>query len=266
MHGDDQRAGGLGPGARVGMGGAGVEVDRVAWTERGLMLAVLECELAVEYIKEFEAGVHVRLRFWTLLRHKLGEVGVHVPVGNHVAETLEEVGGRLDPGLRQTHAILAPMDTKNRMGLGLEEVGKVLGENHGNAGEVAESWDHAAGFQLGKKAGRQAGVFSQLDEAHGFFETQTLDALADVLFGDEALGGLVVHLRFLGFLAANRSRVCHAPPEEVKRAIVARIKICSHGTKCEGLDQEPPRRMHLASNRMSALEALPGDVGSRGYR
>ena len=65
------------------------------------------------------------------------------------------------------------------------------------------------GLKLRKEAGRKPGVLAQLDQAHGLLEPEALDALADVLFRNESLGGFGIHLRFLRFLAANRRQFRH---------------------------------------------------------
>ena len=48
-----------------------------------------------------------------------------------------------------------------------------------------------------------------------FFKRKPLDPFADVLLGDKALGGLVVDLRLLRFLVANRCRVGHWASREI---------------------------------------------------
>jgi hypothetical protein len=48
---------------------------------------------------------------------------------------------------------------------------------------------------------------AEFDQAHGFLEPEALDALADVFFGDESLGGLDVDLRLLRFLAVDRCQL-----------------------------------------------------------
>ncbi len=86
------------------------------------------------------------------------------------------------------------MDAEEGLGFGLEEVVEVFGEDHGDAGEVAEGGDDAAGLELREEAGGEAGVAAEFDEAHGFLEAEVLDALADAFFGDDGLGGLAVDL------------------------------------------------------------------------
>ena len=78
------------------------------------------------------------------------------------------------------------------MRLGLEEVGEVLGEDHGDAGQVAQRGHDAAGLQLREKAGGEAGVAAEFDQAHGLLEAEVLDALADALLRDDGFGGLAV--------------------------------------------------------------------------
>ena len=123
VHGDDENIGGFFSGAHVGVGRAGVEVDRVAGLEGALIVAVAEVELALKHVEEFEAGVHVRARLVILLkRDELGEVGVHVPVGNQVAEALKKVGRLVDAGLRQAHTLLAPVDAEHGLRLTFEKI------------------------------------------------------------------------------------------------------------------------------------------------
>ena len=74
----------------------------------------------------------------------------------------------------------------------LEEIGEVATEDHGNAGEVAQGGDDAAGFELGEEAGREAGVAAEFDESHGTLETEAADSFADTFFRDECFGGVGV--------------------------------------------------------------------------
>ena len=109
------------------------------------------------------------------------------------------------------------MDTKDGLGLRLEEVRKVLAEHHGHAGQVTQSRNDASSFKLREKAGGQAGVLTEFHQAHGLFEPQTLDAFANMLvrnhgfcarridFGHSAYG----HFRF----------VCHVSPRVFHRPL-----------------------------------------------
>ncbi len=129
-----------------------------------------------------------------------GEVRVHLAVGDLVAEAFEEVEGIVDAGLREAKAVFGEVWAEEGDGLGLEEVAEVFGEDHGDAREVAESGYDAAGFELGEKAGGEAGVAAELEQAHGFFEAQVADAGADALLGDEGFGFVAVdaHLGDVG--------------------------------------------------------------------
>ena len=72
---------------------------------------------------------------------------------------------------------------------GLEEPGEVLVEDEGDAGEIAEGGDDAAGFELREEAGGEAGEAAELDETHGALEAEALDALAELGGGEKGLGG-----------------------------------------------------------------------------
>ena len=86
------------------------------------------------------------------------------------------------------------MDAEQGLRLGLEEVAEVLGEDHGDAGQVAQRRHDAAGLELRQEAGGEAGVAAKFDQAHRLLQAQMLDALADALLGDDRLGGLAVNM------------------------------------------------------------------------
>jgi hypothetical protein len=170
-----------------------------------------DLKLAIEHIEKLISRMHVRLGLHLLGEgDKLGEIGVHMAVGHHVSKALEVVGGGGNSGLRQPHALLAAVNPEDGVGLGLEKIGEVLGKDHGDAGEIAQGRDHTAGFQLGKKAGRKSRVPSQLDQSHRLLQAQPLDSFSNPLFGDKALCGFWIDLRFLRFFAFYRRRIAHA--------------------------------------------------------
>jgi hypothetical protein len=195
LHGDDE-GGGLGlAGAAVAVGGAGVEVDGVPGFEFVEGVGVANFERAFEQVKEFVAGVDVGADVNALFqRDELGKVGIDAAIGDHVAEVLEEVGGLFDAGLRQANAVGLAMNAEQAVRFGLEEVGEVFAEDHGDAREIAQGGDDAAGLELGEEAGGEAGVAAEFDQAHGLFEAEALDALADFLFNDDGFGGAGVNL------------------------------------------------------------------------
>jgi uncharacterized protein (TIGR01777 family) len=180
------------------------------------MFAVMKAKLTFEEIEELISRVHVGLgRSLARDGNELGEVGVHVAVGDHVAEALKEISGLVDAGLRHADPLLAAMNAEEGSGLGLEEIGEVFGKDHGDAGQVAQGGHDAASLKLGKKAGREARVLSELDQAHGFLEAEPFDALTDMLFLNEALSGLGIDLSFLGFFSLHQCRLGHGAPPEV---------------------------------------------------
>ena len=181
---------------------ARVEVNRVAGAELRFLVAVAQRQLACNQIQELKSRVHVRFGLHMLGQwNELGEVWVHVPVGNHVAEALKRVSGRLDAGLRHAHAVLFAVYAENWRRLGLKEIRKILGEDHGDARQIAERGHNPAGLKLREKAGRKAGMLAQFHQAHGLLEAQTPDALAQVLLGDESLGGVGVRQGFVHLFA-----------------------------------------------------------------
>jgi len=187
---DERGRGGLAD-TDVAVDSVGVEVDSVAGLDVVRDLAVLDVEVSGEEVEELAAGVLVGAGFAVaLVREKFGEVGVEETVGNEVAEGLEEVGGVRHAGLGQAYALLAAMHAEEGVGFGIEEVAEVFGEDHGDACEVAEGGDDASGLELREEAGGEPGVAAEVDEAHGFFEPEVLDALADAFFRDEGFRGL----------------------------------------------------------------------------
>jgi hypothetical protein len=154
VHGYDDGFSGLFADALVGVRRTGIEVNRIALLEFALVFAVMETQLAIEEIEELEARMHVGFGEHIAGEgNELGEVGVHVAVGDHVAQALKEICGQIDACLGKADPLLAAMNAEEGGGLGLEKVGQVLGKDHGDAGEIAEGGDDAAGFKLGKKAG-----------------------------------------------------------------------------------------------------------------
>ncbi len=153
-------------------------------------VAVANLKVSLKKIEELVAGMDVGANVGAFASgDKFGKVGVELAVGDHVGQALEVVSRVVDAGLGEADALGAAMDAEERVGLGLEEVGEVAAEDHGDAGEVAEGGDDAAGFKLGEKAGGEAGVAAQFDEAHGALEAEAADAFANAFFGDEGFGG-----------------------------------------------------------------------------
>ena len=148
---------------------------------------------AGENVEELGTDVLVRAELAVaFVREELGEVGVELAIGNEVSEAFEVIRGVGHAGLREADAGVAAVDAEEGLGLGLEEVVQVLREDHGDSREVAQGGDNAAGFQLRQKAGGEAGVAAELDETHGFFEPEVLDALADALLADDVFGGFAI--------------------------------------------------------------------------
>ena len=195
LQGDDEGSGGGVAYADVAVDSVGVEVDGVACFDVVGNLSVPDVELTGEQEEELAADVLVGAGFAVaLVGEELGEVGVEQAVGDEVTEALEVVGRVGDAGLRQTHALLAAMDTEEGLGFGIEEVAEVFREDHGDAGQVAQRGDDAAGLELREEAGGEAGVAAEIDQAHRLFEAQILDALADALLGYEGFSGFAVDL------------------------------------------------------------------------
>ncbi len=154
--------------AKVGVDGACVEVDGVALFDVVRDLAVADVEFTREQVEELEANMLMRLGFSPGLGgEELGEVGVELAVWHEVAEAFEEVAGVFDAALGQANALLGAVDAEELLGLRLEEIAEVFGEDHGNACEVAQGRDDAACLQLGEEAGGEAGMASEFHEAHG---------------------------------------------------------------------------------------------------
>ena len=80
-----------------------------------------------------------------------------------------------------------------------------------DAGKVAEGGNDAAGLKLREEAGREPGMLTELDQAHGLFETQALDALSDMFFRDELLGGFGINLGHAPHIfVANQYVIAHS--------------------------------------------------------
>jgi hypothetical protein len=193
-HGEDEGGAGLGADALVAVGGVGVEVDRVALLEAVFLAVVGELELAREHVEELRAGVLVEARGAGFARgQELGDVGRDLlAVGGEagdLAEGFVEVAGVVDAGLGEAVAVFGADDAEELGLVGLEEIAEVAGEDHRDAGEVAQRGHDAAGLKLREEAGGEAGVAAKLDEAHLFALAEVLDARAKVLGFEEGLGG-----------------------------------------------------------------------------
>ena len=91
------------------------------------MVAMAQFQLALEYVEELEAGMHVRPGLNVLGQgNELGEVGIHVPVGHHVAQALEKVGRLVHAGLRQPYTVFAPMYAEHRLGFSLKKIRQIF--------------------------------------------------------------------------------------------------------------------------------------------
>ena len=76
-----------------------------------MLIAVMNFKLPFEKIKKLVARMHVRTGVRIVgARDEFGKIGVHVPVGNHIGQTLKVIGRGVHTGLRQTHALFAAMD------------------------------------------------------------------------------------------------------------------------------------------------------------
>lgn len=123
MHGDDDGARRFLPCALVGVGRAGIKVNGVTWFESAGLVAVMNIQFAIQHVEELKAGMHVGLGFHIFgERNKLGKVGVHVAVGDHVSQTLEVIGGSSDAGLGQTDTLFAAVNPENGVRLGFKEI------------------------------------------------------------------------------------------------------------------------------------------------
>jgi hypothetical protein len=192
--GDDEGGGGFVAGTGVAVDGGGVEVDGVAGTELVNGLAVLDGEAAFHDVEELEATVLVEVVVDELAGLELGEVGVELAIGDEVAEALEVVARIGDAGLREAHTVGGTVDAEEGEGDGAEEVIQILAEDHGDAGEVAQGGNDAAGFELGEEAGGEAGVAAEFGEAEGRFLAEGADAQADAFLGDEGFDGVATNL------------------------------------------------------------------------
>src|SRR5277367_859224 len=95
-----------------------------------------------------------RLFEWNELRM----IGIELAIGNHVAQAFEIVGRIVDSALWQADPFLLPVHPKQCARLALEEIRQIFAEDHGNAGQVAQSWHHPAGFQLGEETCGKSGM------------------------------------------------------------------------------------------------------------
>lgn len=153
--------------ATVRVRGRRIEIDGITGLKHGFLTSMEHSELAREHIEKLEPGVnmgfglHLRRQ-----RHEFRKIRVHVPVGDHVAKTLEGVGGRFDASLRHADAILLAVDAKHGSRLRIKEVRQVFRKNHGDARQVSQRGDHASGLKLREKAGGKTGVSPKFHQTH----------------------------------------------------------------------------------------------------
>jgi hypothetical protein len=91
-----------------------------------------------------------------------------------------------------------------------------------------------------------------------------------MLLGDKALGGLVVYLRLLGFLAANRRRIGHQPSQPYARGellprsksvlMLLKARECSKAAELKGKDMNT-LNTHTRAERI-LLSGASGMLGS----
>ena len=123
MHGDDDGASWFLPRTLVGVRRAGIKVNGIAGFKRAGLVAVMNIQFAIQHVEELKAGMHVSLGFHIFGEgDKLGKVGVHVAVGDHVSQTLEVIGGSSDAGLGQTDTLFAAVNPENGVRLGFKEI------------------------------------------------------------------------------------------------------------------------------------------------
>ncbi len=123
---------------------------------------------------------------------KLRDIGVKLPVGNHVSQALEVIRRIVDATLRKPLPLILLVYPEHRLRLRLEEVIEVLAEDQRDARQVTQGRNHAASFQLRQKACREPGLPTKFHQAHRFLQTETFDPFTDVFLCDEGFGtGLV---------------------------------------------------------------------------
>ena len=176
-----------------------------------------ELDGALEDVDHLDAGVAVRMEAGAVLAgEELGEAGAKAAFGDEDAEALGDVVG-VGRAVGKAEAFAAALDAEDAVSGGLEEPGEVLVEDEGDAGEVAEGGDDAAGFELREEAGGEAGEAAELDETHGALEAEALDALAELGGGEEGLGGGGVDGEVVGGLGGLRG-FCGARYPAIRRS------------------------------------------------
>src|SRR5579875_520114 len=190
---DDEGASGLLAGAVVVAFGLAGDVHDIPWTEHEAFPVALQREVAGEDVAHLYAGVELREERLVLLAGKeLGQAGTEATFGNEDTEALGYVV-RLGRTHGKAYAVFSSLDAEDAGVSAVEEIRKILPEDKGQAGEVAKRGDDATGFKLGEKAGGEASLLAQFDEAHGAFETEALDALAEAGLGEKFLSGFGVY-------------------------------------------------------------------------
>ena len=116
-----------------------------------------ELDGAAEDIDHLDAGVALRVQAGAVLTgEEFCEAGAEAAFGDEDAEAFGDVV-RVGGAVGEADAIAAALDAEDAVPGGLEEPGEVLVEDEGDAGEVAEGGNDAAGFELRQEAGGEAG-------------------------------------------------------------------------------------------------------------
>jgi hypothetical protein len=127
MHSHDECVCRFFAGTDIGVRGAGIEIDSISGAEGAVVLSVVEFEFALEDIEELVTRMHVSTRLLCPFeRNELRKVGVHVSIGDHVAEAFEVVRWLLNAGLRESDAVFATVNAEHGLRFRFKEVGEVL--------------------------------------------------------------------------------------------------------------------------------------------
>src|SRR6185436_12760812 len=177
---DESRAG---PGADppVAVRARRVEIDGVAAVENEIVSRHAQCQLALENVQKFHAGMLLRARLLGRDGLEFGVIRVQPALDGGEVQRLEEEGDVLRTRLLG-EALSIPL-THDGDGVALavpgDEVIEPAAEHESDAQEGRKRGEEAAPLDLGEERRGEAGVAAELHEPHVLRKAETAQLVAD---------------------------------------------------------------------------------------
>ena len=160
-----------------------IKRHRVSRVENMTLASMMNFQLTVQHVQKFiprmDMCPHIRPFFQ---RNKFGKVGIQTAIRQREPQTFKVISRHFNAALRHPCPFLFALNFEHSIRFRLKKIRKVFCKHSGNPRQVTECGYDSARFQLRKKARRQSRLASHFHQAHRSFQSQALDALADLFF------------------------------------------------------------------------------------